>query len=329
MKNKIFGIRLHEARLMTGWSMEQLSEKTGRKIAKQSISKYENYQMMPRQGTIAALSAALDISPEYFEGSNIRIDMPMLRNTLNTTLSPTDSARLEAMLSFWAEQYIKAEEKTNMKTPFINPLKDILAEDISDVSTAASLLRTAWHCGDGPIPSLLRLMERKGIKILDKKLPGGVLGLSTWADDRYPLVAIDMSHEKHTPERLRFTAAHELGHLVLNIPQDTDDAKREKLCNMFAGCFILPKDTLIEELGGSHRDSLTLEELVDLHEVYGVSIAALVHEAWDFGIIPREHYDWWYNERIKKNRKEIGWGAYLYPETIGREKRVKSNIRKH
>lgn len=41
-------------------------------------------------------------------------------------------------------------------------------------------------------------------------------------------------------------------------------------------------------------------KIKDLKEFYGISIAAQMHEAWDLHIITREHYDWWYNERINK-----------------------------
>ena len=43
-------------------------------------------------------------------------------------------------------------------------------------------------------------------------------------------------------------------------------------------------------------------------------------------MISREHYDWWFDERLKKNRLEEGWGEYKFPETIGREKRLEMRI---
>ena len=79
-------------------------------------------------------------------------------------------------------------------------------------------------------------------------------------------------------------------------------------------------------MGGDRLDFLTLEEMIDLKELYGVSVVAQVHEAWDLQMITREHYDWWYDERINKNHKEIGWGEYKFPETIGREKRLEYRI---
>jgi Zn-dependent peptidase ImmA (M78 family) len=100
------------------------------------------------------------------------------------------------------------------------------------------------------------------------------------------------------------------------------------MCNKFANFFLFPKQTFIEEMGGEHREQLTLEEMIDLKELYGVSIAAQVHAAWDIRMISREHYNWWYDERINKNSQEEGWGIYSYPETIGREKRIEARISK-
>ena len=196
--------------------------------------------------------------------------------------------------------------------------------NLEEVIEAADLLREQWRCGDGPIPSVLRLMERKGIKVLNASLPDQVIGLSTWADKIHPLVLIDMGSEKTNCERLRFTACHELGHLLLTFP---DGAKVEQLCNQFASFFLFPRHTFKEEIGGDFRESLALEELIDLRELYGVSIAAQVHEAWDLRLISRQHYDWWYEELIKKNVKEEGWGSYHFPETLGREKRMRAIIK--
>lgn len=80
-------------------------------------------------------------------------------------------------------------------------------------------------------------------------------------------------------------------------------------------------------MGAEHREQLTLEEMIDLRELYGISITAQVHAAWDLRMISREHYDWWYDEMIKKNRLEEGWGVYSFSETIGREKRVEARMK--
>ena len=252
------------------------------------------------------------------------LDVPMLRSSSNTTLSEEELVEIEALLSFKAEQYLRTERQIGMQAHFNNPLEGVCVSNLEEVIEAADLLREQWRCGDGPIPSVLRLMERKGIKVLNASLPDQVVGLSTWADKIHPLVLIDMGSEKTNCERLRFTACHELGHLLLTFP---DGVKVEQLCNQFASFFLFPRHTFKEEIGGDFRESLALEELIDLRELYGVSIAAQVHEAWDLRLISRQHYDWWYEELIKKNVKEEGWGSYRFPETLGRERRMKAIIK--
>lgn len=327
MTSNQFSIRLHEARQMMGLSMEKLAELTGGIITKQSISRYEKGFMLPKRVAKLAMAKALNISDSYFDGTNLKIDMPMLRTTSNGKLSEGELQALEAKLSFWAEQYLAKEKEAGFPTQFHNPIKDTKVSTLEDAIQASSLLREKWHCGDGPIASILRLLERKGIKILSTELPDDVWGMSTWADTSYPLMVLDMRQKKTTVERLRFTAAHELAHLLLAFPVNAE-LDIEKRCNKFAGFFLFTRQALIEEMGGEKRDVLTLEEMIDLREVYGISIAAQVHAAWDIRMISREHYDWWFDEKIKKNRLEVGWGEYIFPETIGREKRMEVRTRK-
>lgn len=325
MGKALFPIRLHEARLMMKFSMDKLVMQMGKFITKQSISQYEKGVMLPKRQALTALAQALQISEEYFYGDNLKIDEPMLRTTSNNRLSYEQLEVIEAKLSFWGEQYFRKEQEANFHTSFDNPLKDLSISTLDDCIHAADILRQQWHCGDGPIVSLLRLLERKGIKILSTQLPDNILGLSTWIDKRHPVIVLDMRTEKTSVEQIRFTVGHELGHLLLNLPDETE-LSAEKRCNKFASFFLFPRATFIEEMGREHREELTLEEMIDLKEQYGISVAAQVHEAWDIQMISRQHYDWWYDERINKNKKEVGWGHYSLPETLGRENRLNSIV---
>ena len=326
MDSSLFAIRLHEARLMMRLSMEQLSEKTSRTVTKQSISRYEKGLMLPKRVVRLAMAKALNISGSYFEGTNISIDMPMLRTTAGGNLSDGDLLSLEAKLSFWAEQYLAKEKKAQFQNTFINPLSGISVLTKEDIMQAADHLRQCWHCGDGPVPSLLRLLERKGIKILATPLPDNVYGMSTWADKTHPLMVIDIREDKTTVERLRFTVGHELAHLLLTFPEDSEYSV-EKRCDFFASFFLIPKQTFIEELGAEKREKITLEEMIDIKELYGQSLAASIIEARDYGIITTEYKRAWYAEHIKQNPQETGNGHYAFPETLGREKRVNSIIK--
>lgn len=323
MKHNCFSIRLRAARLMSGLSMAQLADRCRIRLTRQSISRYEQGAMTPKPPLLHALAEALAISTDYLMGHGVEIDRPMLRTGIGSGMGDEAAEMISAQVAYWAEQYLAEEQRTGIAHMFVNEIAPVVVGTQDEALKAAQLLRKSWRCGEGPLPHLLRLMERKGIKILDTPLPKDVYGLSTWADAIHPLIIIDSRPEKTTVERLRFTACHELGHLMLTIADGTEAAMTEKLCSKFASYFLFPPDTYIEEVG-ERRDSITLAELADLRSVYGTSIAAMVHQAYDLGVIGREHYDWWYDEMIKENPREEGWGQYDIAETIGREKRIKS-----
>lgn len=318
MINYQFSKRLHQARLLSGLSMEKLATMTNGIVTKQSISKYEAGLMRPKPRTLSVLAKALNISEAYFSGTGVQIDTPTLRVTSNR-VTDIDIENLNAILSFWAEQYFAKEKALNISTHFTNPISDLHVSNSSDAIKAAELIRERWKCGEGPLPYVIRLLERKGIKIRSLDLPDNVFGISAWANQTHPLILLDIRPEKTSIERLRFTVCHELGHLVLNIENND---KTEKLCDIFASFFLLPKQTFIEEIGNETKDILTLSEMVDIKETYGVSVAAQVHEAYDIGVISEEHYNWWYDEMIKKNIQEKGWGDYRHLESPGRETRI-------
>ena len=72
---------------MMGLSMEKLVERTNGAITKQSISRYEKGIMCPKRDALQAIAKALNISEEYFEGTNLKIDLPMLRTPVRDKIA--------------------------------------------------------------------------------------------------------------------------------------------------------------------------------------------------------------------------------------------------
>ena len=64
--NAGFGDRLKSARKMAGLSLAGLAEKTGNKVTRQALNKYEMGKMNPSSEVLTALSRALDLKPDYF-----------------------------------------------------------------------------------------------------------------------------------------------------------------------------------------------------------------------------------------------------------------------
>ena len=107
----------------------------------------------------------------------------------------------------------------------------------------------------------------------------------------------------HAPVRQNFTAAHELGHLLLHdqeqlhvdhgfrvrlrddvSSQGTDEAERE--ANLFAASLLMPKEFLEADLASEESVDLLDDGLLcDLARKYGVSTQALVNRLKNLGYI--------------------------------------------
>jgi Zn-dependent peptidase ImmA (M78 family) len=99
--------------------------------------------------------------------------------------------------------------------------------------------------GSGPIDSVVRLLESKGILVFhlleDCK---GSDAFSLWYDDR-PFIFLNT--EKDASSRTRFDAAHELGYLVMHTECPPGEKFQENQANRFVSAFLMPKETFIKE----------------------------------------------------------------------------------
>ena len=63
---EIFAARLKNARLICGFSMDELVNAMGNIVSKMTISKYEKTQLYPNSSILISLSKALNQSVDYF-----------------------------------------------------------------------------------------------------------------------------------------------------------------------------------------------------------------------------------------------------------------------
>lgn len=118
MPYNTLAIRLREARLMRGLSMDKLIELADFVVTKQSLSRYERGIMRPHANVVSALAKALDISEDYFLGTNILIDMPMLRTTSGGKLQEDVLTAIEARLAYWTERLLAKERTVGISREF-------------------------------------------------------------------------------------------------------------------------------------------------------------------------------------------------------------------
>ncbi|PRQ11712.1 hypothetical protein C1Y63_04705 [Corynebacterium sp. 13CS0277] len=153
----------------------------------------------------------------------------------------------------------------------------------------------------GPVHNVTRAMATARIPVaklanphLDLSKIDGVS--SPWDASQRPVVA---TTECEDGGRVRFTRAHELGHLVLHsINPPTDVRVREDEANLFAGAFLLPET----DARAAVSAGLRLEGYGRVKSQYLISLAATVQRARALGIIDADRH-----LSLRKQLSSRGW----------------------
>jgi Zn-dependent peptidase ImmA (M78 family) len=131
--------------------------------------------------------------------------------------------------------------------------RDLGKESESDPAKVAAEVRERFGLGsDEPVRDLCGLLESRGIKVLPLRIASDAFfGLSVAEADGGPAVAVNI-WDRISVERWIFTAAHELGHLVLHLEDyqvdcKAEEEKQEKEANLFASHFLMPPEVFRKE----------------------------------------------------------------------------------
>lgn len=295
-----FPERLRSARKMKAWSLQDLSDKMSNVITKQALNKYEAGTMKPSGEVLLQLAKVLEVQPGYFTRPS-SIELPAVKFRKKAALPAKHIESIKEKVKHFLERYLEVEALLDIKSGFYNPVRNTLISDPDDVDTAVEKIIAKWNLGYDAIPNVIEMLENNGIRIIEIEAPEQFDGLSTYVGN-IPVVVLN---KNYTVERKRFTALHELGHLLLNIK---DGADKEKICHAFAGAMLLPDNTL-ESLIGKKRTNIAPGELVSIKEQFGISVQAIMMRALHKNIIDKAAVvRFW--KSIAGNRKEIGLGAY-------------------
>ena len=303
----MIGARLKLARGALGLSLRALEDRIGRAVSAQAIGKYERDEVMPGSATLIALARALDVSVDYLLADD-DIALEAIEFRKKALAARKAEERIKAMLLRDVERYLVVEELLALSSVNWDQPREgsyPVVTDVAEADRAARGLRTAWGLGTHPIPSLVELLEERGVKVLlvdVEDIDGLTAQVSRRGGPSAPVVGVNPSH---TGERQRFTLAHELGHLVLDVAHKLNE---EDAAHRFAGAFLMPAELLWSEVG-KRRTSISIGELVDLKVLFGASVQAVTHRCKDLGIIgPTLYAD------LFREFRQRGWRTAPYPE---------------
>lgn len=282
----IFADRFKSARLMNGFSLQDLAKAIDNKLSRQALHRYEKGEVIPDSEKINMLSKALNVNADYFFRST-EIELGDISYRKFNKISAKEASMISEKTKEYLSRYLELEEIIGLPNKFKNPLENhISITEYKHVNEAANILREKWELGKGPLFNIVELLEDKQIKVLKLAMDESLDGLQTLVNENIPVIVYN-ANKTNKPDRIRFTLLHELAHLLLNFGEVTAN-KKETLCHEFSGAMLLPDDTLKKELG-EHRSKLSMQELGNIKKQYGISMQAIVMRAKACGIISNSY----------------------------------------
>lgn len=310
------GINLKRIRLLKNLSLNEAGKLLN--MTATAVSKYEKGEIIPDSKKLIDFANAYNVNSidllKVYNAPKMKFNSFRKRKRLvgkNLEL-------LENLIQDEVAKYLEVIELNNTALQSIK-LKKYLCNSLEDAENAANDFRNFIKISNKqPISDLTNIFENLGIVIIHIKNPDERFndfdGLSEFVNNIPVIVILDGIKDG---ARQRFTIAHELGHLLLNIKDEELD--EEKLCNRFASALLMPKEAVINEFGLS-RNHINFFELTAFKFEFKVSYTAIAYRLKDLNIISDYFYknlSIYLSQRIGKNDSNP-----IQPETSYQFKKI-------
>lgn len=281
MENRINPHLIVIGRQWRGMNQETLAGKAG--LNQGHLSRIENGLTEPSEEVLKRIADALDFPEGFFRQQDMIYGLPvsihpmMHRKKASTPQKAIDHIFAESNIRLMhIRRLLQAYEMTPARQiPKMDP-----DEYNGDIEGIADLVRRSWNIPPGPLGNIANYLETAGCLVIWCDFSRfSVDGVTLTVPDLPPCIFIN----RYQPsDRMRFTLAHELGHLVMHrlpVPEMEDQA------DTFASAFLMPGADIRKSLTGK----VTLQALASLKPLWRVSMQALLMRAQTVGIISQGH----------------------------------------
>ncbi|MGP4048357.1 ImmA/IrrE family metallo-endopeptidase [Streptomyces sp. 2A115] len=291
----IHGERVKQVREMHQMTQSELARVVPG-VSQYQLSRIEKGSAQPDEETEALLAATFGVSVEFFRRPPI-VNLEALSPQLRARSRLTQRAKTAAMQ--WAR--LVYEEYRNLSSSARSiPCRIPITRGANPAEAAAKTREVLGFTPNEPLPYLILAVERAGVTVLGLPFQAENLdGFCAWQGDE-PIIAV----LSDVPgDRVRFTVAHELGHLVLHEPGQTGSMV-EAEADAFAAELLTPRAALAQVMPARP----TLSSLAMLKTQWGVSIKSLVRGAREIGVVDQERAISLYKQISARgwNRQEPG-----------------------
>jgi Zn-dependent peptidase ImmA (M78 family)/DNA-binding XRE family transcriptional regulator len=323
-ENKI-GALIELARETRGLNQFSFSKEIS--VSQAKLSKLENGEVGTSEAMKLKIAKALDYPVSFFNKDSVPGDIHVdFRKSVSLNLTAIKQVkaiisrtRLEVMDLFKNFDTITIEipEEVDENTP----------------EGLARKVRGIFGIKHGPVLELINKAERSGIVFLPMNLDRNLNIANRDKGDTFSACVVSVGERKpliiynknHTFDRIRFSIAHELGHVYLHhyntlkwkydraILEEEKENVKEIEANRFAAEFLMPENEISKELNELHA-----MKLMSLKKKWKVSFAALIERAKHLKTITELEYS--------NLRKYLSYKKWLTNEPIEIEKEEPTTI---
>jgi Zn-dependent peptidase ImmA (M78 family)/DNA-binding XRE family transcriptional regulator len=269
-----------------------------------AIKNLELTKSEPRMRTVQAIAKALKV-----ELRDLFLPVRELRTVrFRSARRMQNRENVLAEVARWLDEFNYLEEVLDERKPFL--LKDVRKRcSRKNVVKSARLCRERLGLSETePIHDICGLLEHAGIKILPIPMASdSFFGLSLGEEDGGPAEAVNV-WERISVERRIFSAAHELGHLMLHpdaydVTLIEENKEEEHEADRFAGHFLMPD----EEFRKEWKESSGLhwvDRVFKVKGIFRVSYKTVLARLLEQGLADKSiwvKFNVAYQQRFKRN----------------------------
>lgn len=263
----VIGTNVMRLRASKAISQKALAERAH--LSRPGLAKIERGHALPRAATLRELARALGVSMV-----ELATPVRQLRTVrFRARKRVREREQLLAEISNWLDDYCFLEELLDDSQPFrLQAFRDRRDLDPRGFAEAA---REALELDDQPIHDICGLLEKCGVKVLRfPRATDSFFGLSVKEEDGGPAIVIN-TWERISVERWIFSAAHELGHLLLHpgaydYKEEQEPKEEESEADRFASFFLMPHEAFEREWHDASGHSL-YERILKVKRIFHVS----------------------------------------------------------
>ena len=297
--------RLTEVREARGFNQAELALLVG--VNRASISYYEGGKRSPEAEILSRLATVLEVPKAYFfKRVEIESSGALFYRSL-ASATKTDRKKAERRYGWLKEviSYLRGFVRfPRVYMPEFEVPNGPTEVDTDTIASYASRTRELWGLGKGPISDVMLLLENNGVIVSKAVFETKHMDAYSSFDAESGTPIVIVAYDKGSAVRSRFDLAHELGHMVLHrglgpniVGNPAHNRTIEAQANTFAGEFLLPAESLADDLG-----VISLDALKGLKRRWRVSIGAMIFRLKDLGWLTTDQ-----STRFWMNYSRRGW----------------------